>query len=147
MYKNFEYVFDGSGNRPKTIIWSSTVHAAKTGDVLNIYDGSPNFGEFVKTRFGDSAYALGFSALEGAHKKLGGGIETLPTAPEISIEAITMSAVDHDFDFVDTKELKSFATSPAAAIRNLYEVRDWSSILDGMVVFREQKVPLSKIPK
>lgn len=40
MYKNFEYVFDGSGNRPKTIIWSSTVHAAKTGDVLNIYDGS-----------------------------------------------------------------------------------------------------------
>ena len=85
--------------------------------------------------------------MEGAHKKLGGGIETLPTAPEISIEAITMSAVAHDFDFVDTKELKSFATSPAAAIRNLYEVRDWSSILDGMVVFREQKVPLSKIPK
>ena len=147
MYKNFEYLFDGSGNRPKTIIWSSTVHAAKTGEVLDVFDGEANFGEYVKTRFGDAAYALGFSALEGAHYKIGGRIETLPKAPENSIEAITMTAIDYEFAFVETKELESFATSPAAAIQNRYEKKEWSSLLDGMIIFREQKVPMTKISK
>lgn len=144
MYKNFEYWYDNAQNQPRTIVWSSTVHAAKSGDVLKAFGGSSNFGEYIKLRFSEDAYALGFSALEGAHAKIGGDIENLPTAPENSIEAITMSGTDCDYAFLSAQDLESFDFSPAAAIQNIYETKNWATILDGLVVFREQRPPIRK---
>lgn len=141
MYNNFEYWFDNRG-KPKTIIWSSTVHAAKIGRL------SPSFGEQVQDRFGDDAYTLGFSALSGSRGHPGRDAKALPEAPDTAIEAIVFKDAEDDILFVDSKTLAAFGTAPAAALTNKYEIRDWAAELDGLIVFRTQRpqtlMPTSK---
>jgi len=134
MYDNFEYWFDNRGN-PKTIVWSSTVHAAKTGRL------SPSFGELVQNRFGDDAYTLGFSALSGTRGRPGRENIALPEAPDTAIETIVFEDAEDDIIFVDSKTLTAFGTAPAAALTNKYETRDWAAELDGLIVFRTQRPP------
>jgi len=134
MYENFEYWYDGQ-DRPKTIIWTATVHAAKTGRL------SPSFGQLIQRRFGDEAYTAGFSALSGTRGRPGRAAKPLPEAPEISIEAMIFQDNEADILFVDSDALAAFGDSPAAAISNTYEARNWAAELDGLIVFRTQYPP------
>lgn len=134
MYENFEYWFDNRG-KPKTIVWSSTVHAAKSGHL------SPSFGELVQNRFGDDAYTIGFSALSGTRGRPGRNAIALPEAPDTAIEAIVFKESEDDIIFVDSKALAAFGNAPAAALTNRYETRDWAAKLDGLIVFRTQRPP------
>lgn len=138
MYWNFEYWYNQYPNPPKTVIWTATVHAAKSGKVLKSLSDSPNLGQHIRNRFGDNAYALGFSALGGSIRKFR-AIEPLPKAPENSLEAITLGSNDLDMVFIGTEALKEFGSVPARAINNHYQSAYWPDLLDGIVVFREQK--------
>ncbi|WP_084168875.1 erythromycin esterase family protein [Hellea balneolensis] len=142
MYKNFEYWFNRRGDTPKTIIWGATVHTAKSGSVLDLSNNDPHFGALINSQFEEDAYVVGFSSLTGSHSLMGRGISDLPAAPESSIEAVTFEITHGDVAFLSAAELMRFGEAPAAAMTNSYQVRDWSSLLDGMVIFREQKPPI-----
>lgn len=134
MYDNFKYWFDFIG-KPKTIVWSATEHAAKSGRL------SPSFGELVQNRFGDDAYTLGFSALSGTRGRPGRDAIALPEAPDKAIEAIVFKDAEDDIIFVDSEALAAFGKAPAAALTNKYEIREWAAELDGLIVFRNQRPP------
>jgi len=141
MYDNFEYWFDNLG-KPKTIVWSATVHAAKKGRV------SPSFGEMVQNRFGNDAYTVGFSALSGTRGRPGRDVIALSEAPDTAIEAIVFKDTEDDIIFVNSKNLAAFGAAPAAALTNTYESQNWALELDGLIVFRTQRpqtlMPISK---
>ena len=139
MYKNFKYWFELFKEPPKTIVWSSSAHANKSS---NTYGG--NLGSLVKQEFGASAYSLGFSALEGSVRNMQGEIENLPDAPKTSLEYGTFLNTEGDIVFLDTGDLSDLRVLPGAAIFNTYREQDWSTIFDGIVVFRHQKPALTR---
>jgi len=132
MYENFNYWIELFEAPPKTIVWTSSVHATKSREIY-----AANLGSLVKENFGDSAYSLGFSALQGSLRTMSGNIIDLPHAPENSIEVAAFSTIKDDIAFLDTAELVKLRTRPGAAF-NAYQEKDWSTIFDGLVVFREQ---------
>lgn len=141
MFQNFEHWFGSAPKPPKTIIWSATVHASKKGTVYK-----PNLGEHVHRRFGDRAFTLGFSALTGSHRKMSGLVKPLPEAPENSLEALAMSKTDRDSWFLDQQDLIEFGVVSGAAITNSYQTENWSDLLDGIVIFRQQ-MPVTRLPE
>lgn len=136
MFQNFELIYDRLSLPPKTIIWTATVHAAKARGQLG---GSLNTGTYIHQRFGDQAYVLGFSALGGQYRKITGEVLNVPEAPEDSIEFKAMSPTDKGVVFLDQNDLAVFGTAPASIYSYKYKTDDWSKILDGLVVFREQR--------
>ena len=144
MYKNFEFWLESSSDLPKVIIWSSSTHAAKSGEILAVFEEEPNLGARVKRRFGQSAYSLGFSALSGSIMKVRGGTMNLPEAPKNSIEATVFSASSEDTVFLDETDLEDIGNRLGAAAVNKFQERKWSDLFDGIVIFREQK-PTSRI--
>lgn len=135
MFENFEFWFDGR-DAPKTIIWTATVHAAKARGSLS---GGPNTGTYIRQRFGDQSFVLGFSALGGQYRRMAGKVLNVPKAPENSIEFQTMSETERDIIFLNQKELMKFGKSPASIYSYKYVNDQWSDILDGLVIFREQR--------
>lgn len=138
MFTNFEYWFDHY-DKPKTIIWSATVHAAKSGAVTTSFGDAPNTGELINSRFGDDAYALGISALSGSRGRPGRAPKILPEAPGNAIEAMAFKDKEDDLVFVDSDALAAFGAAPAAGLGSQYTVKDWSALLDGLVVLRTQR--------
>lgn len=136
MFLNFEYLFDSQLKPPKTIIWTATVHAAKSRGYLK---GNPNMGTYLHKRFGDQGFVLGFSALGGQYRKMTGKVFQVPQAPKDSLEFQAMDENKKDVTFLKQKELEAFGTVPASIYSYKYETDDWSDILDGLVVFRQQR--------
>ena len=143
MYGNFEMLYAAWNTPPKTIIWSSTVHVTKSRKALQFIEG-PTLGERIKTTFENDSYVIGFSALTGSHRLMGGKDAKLPEAPPNSIEKISLKGKAVEDVFLDTKELAAFGLAPAAAIKNSYQEENWNELLDGLVIFREQ-TPVTRV--
>lgn len=144
MYENFKFWNQLFESQPKTIVWSSSSHASKSNEISSAFHNTPNFGSLVKDDFGETAYSLGFSALQGSVRSMKGNQVKLPTAPENSIEFAAFLTFEDDIAFLDAADLTNLGTRQGAAIFNQYEERDWSTIFDGVVVFREQKPALTR---
>ncbi len=136
MFANFEFWFDAKDTPPKTIIWTATVHAAKARGQLK---GRPNMGTFIHQRFGDQAFVLGFSALSGQYRKIRADVLDVPQAPENSIEYQAMSTTKNELVYLNNKDLVAYGKAPASIYSYKYATDDWSDILDGLVIFREQR--------
>ena len=140
MNENFTYWRSQFDKAPKTIIWASSTHTTKSNTFLE-----GNLGSRIKNRFGEAAYSLGFSSVKGSIRTMQGKNKTLPDAPKTSIESTVHLEPADAFVFLDGNDLFEFGTRPGAAMFNRYQDRDWSTIFDGIIVFKEQKA-VTKIP-
>lgn len=141
MFQDFEWLLRQQPKRHKVILWAATVHLAKQGDPTWANRTGANFGSFVHRKYGSHVSSLGFSALAGSYREPGRGIREIPVAPQDSVEAQALRGNDSDAVYVGSARLAAMGSVPGAFFRHSYQSLDWSTFLDGVVVFRKEHPP------
>ena len=103
------------------VIWGATVHTAKRGDRL---------GGQVAERY-PNTYSLGFSAQTGAYRRMDGSVAQRPPPPEDAVEW-------RGPGYLDRAALRAAGARPGAVFGSV-QTRDWSDVLDGLVVFETER--------
>jgi erythromycin esterase-like protein len=141
MFQNFEWLRRQQARRHKTILWAATVHIAKQGDPTWADHTGTNFGSFVHQEYGAHAFSLGFSALTGSYRQGRRDVHELPVSPPDSLEAQALRGNESDAVYVGSTRLASMGTMPGAIFRHSYQILPWANLVDGVVVFREERPP------
>jgi erythromycin esterase-like protein len=140
MYRNLAWARTHWPAHTRIVVWCASVHAAKTLD--GVKPGIRSLGSYVAEALGDRAAAIGFSALGGSYGHVGGygTPRSLATAPPGSLESrVFASAGPHALRFVDRAQLASMGKLPARALDyGKFHALDWSRVLDGVIVLREE---------
>lgn len=141
MFENFSWLSTRLPRSSKIIVWGATIHLAKDASATPYFQVSGNLGSRVHAVYGEAAYTLGFSALEGAYRVGGRDQRPLPVAPVGSLEAQAIAGADADQDavYLGPGRLVKLGHISAAAFRHEYQETDWSRALDGIVVFRRER--------
>lgn len=133
--------------RTKMVVWSSTVHAARSlADVRK--EGAVPLGGRLAVDLGDDLAVIGFSALSGQFGNPGatGTPNNLEPAAPGTLEHRVSRGATAGLVYVDRGALQSMGLVGARALNyRRTHVTDWSGILDGLVVLREE-VPVERRP-
>jgi len=146
MYENYAAFHARSEKPRKTIIWGATVHFAKSTETISAFSEGPNFGELLISGSDETPYVLGFSASSGSIRMPGGAHRELGVADSDSLEGRVFAQSDRDIIFVDSGQLQAFGEVKAAALHNKLELKYWSDLMDGVVVFHEQRPSIVEVP-
>lgn len=122
----------------KLLVWCATVHGAKA--LHNVAPAMRPMGADVHARFGRRAAAIGFTALSGAFGHGGANPPLrLRAAPPEALEP-RMLGEGADVRYLDAKRLAKLGIIAARPINyRTIHAADWSRILDGLVVLREER--------
>jgi len=124
----------------KTIVWCATSHAARSESPAIAWRP---LGSHVAKALGVRAAAIGFTAVSGTFAGPGGGrgkINTLAAPESHSLEASTRPGGTWALDYLDTKALKNLgATSGRVLNYAKPQSLDWSTLLDGVIILREER--------
>lgn len=141
MFQNFEWLQSRLPKRHKVIVWAATVHIAKQGDPTWGDRIGTNFGSFVRRKYGNHAYSLGFSALAGSYRQGKGNFLVMPSAPPDSVEIHALQDGKASASYVGPSQLAAMGAISGAFFRHSYQTFSWSEFLDGVVVFRAEHPP------
>lgn len=125
--------------RTKLLVWCATVHGAKS--LQNVAPAMRPMGADVQARFGKRAAVIGFTALAGAFGHAAGSNPPLRLrdAPMEALEPRLLAA-GIDVRYLDAKRLAKLGIIAARPINyRTIHAADWSKILDGLVVLREER--------
>jgi erythromycin esterase-like protein len=96
----------------------------------------------VHDRYGASAFALGFSASGGAFRPTPRATPVaVPAASALSIEARGLAGDARDNGYLDGHALHDAGRVEGGAFGHQRQTIDWSTALDGLVVFRTERPP------
>jgi erythromycin esterase-like protein len=142
MYLDFRWLAGRLPPRSRIIVWAATSHIAKDAAVTGDYVGARNLGSFLHEIYGQRAFALGFSAYSGSHR-WGGSEPTrnLPVAAPGSLEATAMAGSRADAAYLGPARLAGLGTIQGSLFLHERMLTRWSALLDGIVVFREERPP------
>jgi erythromycin esterase-like protein len=143
MFQNFEWLRRQQSRRHKVILWAATVHIAKQGDPAWADHTGKNFGSYVHQEYGTRAFSLGFSALTGSYRQGRRDVHPMPAAPPDSLEAQALRGSGLNAVYVGSAHLAAMGTLPGAIFRHSYQTLPWANLLDGVVIFREERPPIS----
>jgi len=137
----------------RVIVWSATLHAARNLAALTVLRDQPTpwgislqemyrtkrvMGDYLRQEFGDSMYAIGFTALEGT---TAGGQSGYPIQPPTdgSLEEL-LGRTGLQYAFLDLRQPMAGGTSARELIARPFgyaEMRgDWRGVLDGVFFIR-----------
>lgn len=140
MYRNLAWVRAHWPPNTRIVVWCASVHAAKTLD--GVRPGVRPLGSYLAEALGDRVAAIGFSALGGSYGHVGGHGTPRPLAPAApdSLESRAFAAGGPDaLRFVDRAQLASMGEIPGRALDyGKFHALDWSRVLDGVIVLREE---------
>jgi erythromycin esterase-like protein len=138
MFESFQWHRERLGPAAKTIVWCSTIHAAKTLEGLEKYRGIDPLGRRIHERYGERAASIGFSAYSGASQPRGRPLRELSIAPPESLEGQVL-APEQELRYLNADELGELGTIVARPIGHELYRAGWHEILDGLVVFRREE--------
>ncbi|NNB96232.1 erythromycin esterase family protein [Corallococcus exiguus] len=141
MFMNLEWLLSQSPQPRKAIVWTATVHAAKDMSSLETDDRQRiPFGSFVRERFGDQSFVLGFSASSGIHS-LGASARTFVLAPATPDSLEGQAFLNHTGDtrYLDGRQLRELGPSVARPLNYAFWMKaPWATVMDGLVIVREE---------
>ncbi|WP_342380479.1 erythromycin esterase family protein [Myxococcus stipitatus] len=144
MFTNLEWLLAQSERPRKAIVWLATIHAAKDFGALDgdLREAIP-FGSFVQARFGADAFVLGFSAHGGSYAPVSNKrTQVLEPARADSLEGWAFSGqASDDTRYLDAGQLRDLGSRAARPISYAWMTGPWATVLDGLVVFREESPP------
>lgn len=140
MAENVNWHLSNSTDNDKVIIWCATIHAAKTLSPLSV-DRIP-MGYYLKQIYEDKMISIGFSALSGQYGRTASKIKNIEP---VAMEKNALSNSAESIKYLSNKDLKRLGSIKGQPIQyNNIKSVNWSSILDGIIVLRNEK-PLENI--
>lgn len=136
MGRNLIWLADTYYPDSKIICWAATYHLANDleGAVVSGHDytGTHPMGEYVKQRFGDEVYTIGFCAYEGSWGQYGRPARPIPRPAQDGIETI-FHQVGCELAFVDLRQEGPFSGEFSAAPLGYASMRArWADVVDGL---------------
>lgn|SRR5579859_228532 len=141
MYLNFRWMLSRLPSHSKVIVWTATVHAAKDLSGVSGFDRRVPLGSYIRRDFKDRAFTLGFSAYSGSYASVGQPVRPLNAAPNTSLEWRSFANRDSDTVYLSRKQLRNFGSVGARPLGTDFQTARWDHVLDGLVVFREERAP------
>lgn len=103
------------------------------------YEGAIPMGQFLKEKYGDTLYSLGFSTYQGTYGLVGDSEYEILTPPEQSFEDVLhKQGFENAFVNFNKKSNDSFYASPLGYLPLL---APWQKTFDGMVFMKEGYPP------
>lgn len=146
MFLNFRWAARRLPRGAKIILWSATAHIAHDARVFPPFAGIRNLGNYMRHAYGREAFALSVSAHSGSYRWDRTTSKYLPPAPTGSLQAQAMANSDAGAVYLDRSALVAIGKAPGAIFAHDYLIADWSRLLDGAVVLREEHRPHSTRP-
>ncbi|AGC43837.1 erythromycin esterase [Myxococcus stipitatus DSM 14675] len=143
MFTNLEWHLAQSPRPRKAIVWLATIHAAKDFRALDgdLREAVP-FGSFVQARFGADAFVLGFSAHAGSYAPVSNKrTQVLEPARADSLEGWAFSGQATETRYLDASQLRDLGPRAARPISYAWMTGPWATVMDGLLVFREESPP------
>ncbi len=141
MYLNFRWLLSRLPSHSKVIVWAATVHLAKDLSGVSGFDGKVPLGSYIRRDFRDRAFTLGFSAYSGSYAFVGQPVRQLSVAPDTSLESRLFANRASDTVYLSLKQLRKFGSVSARPLGTDFITARWDDVLDGLVVFREERAP------
>ena len=143
MYLNFQWLMAQSPRPKKVIIWTATVHAAKqlkaAGGSLK---GRTPFGAYLHQEYQDEASVVACSALTGSFARYKNPPKEIPAAPVDSLEYRAFQDESTQTRYFTRTELRKLGTTVARPLNYSFaSAANWSLVLDGYLIFREENPP------
>lgn len=141
MYQNLAWIRGHWPAGTRVVVWCASVHAAKT--LAGVKLAFRPTGSYMHEALGDGAAAIGFSALGGSYGNVGGhgAPHALGNLAPGSLERRAFATPGpRSLRFLDRAQLQAMGQVSARALEYRQpDTLDWSRLLDGMIVLREEK--------
>jgi erythromycin esterase-like protein len=98
-------------------------------------------GSYIRREFKSEAFALGFSALSGSYAMVRQPMRPLPAAPANSLEGRAFESGDSATRYFDSSQIRKLGSIPARPLGPDFTTAKWDDVLDGLVIFREERPP------
>lgn len=141
MYMNFQWFTSRLPAHSKVIVWTATTHAAKSLSGVPGQEKFVSLGSYIRREFKDDAFVLGFSAFSGTYAMARQPERPLPAAPANSLEGQAFANADSDTRYLDPNQIRGRRSVPARPLGPSFKIANWADVLDGLVVFREERPP------
>ena len=141
MYLNFTWLLARLPPHSKVIVWAATVHTAKNLSDVEDLGGRVPLGSYLERDFGRQAFSLGFSAYSGAYAFTHQPVQHLNDAPPLSLEGKVFARSGSDAVYLSRKQLRGYRFVAARPLGPDFETAHWDQVVDGLVVFREERAP------
>ena len=86
---------------------------------------------------------LGFSASSGTYAMAGQRARVLSAAPPGSLESRAFGSDEAEPRYFDPSQIRALGPIPARPLGQDFKTVKWEDVLDGLVVFREERPPLT----
>ncbi len=141
MYQTFEWLNLRMPAHSKIIVWTATPHVAKDLSEVPGDEKRISMGSFIHHDYGNKAFALGFSEYSGSYAFGSRPAQQLTVAPQNSLEARAFAENEFTTRYFGSNELRKFRRVAARPLGIDLKVAKWNTVLDGLVVFREEHPP------
>jgi erythromycin esterase-like protein len=138
MSVNFKWLISRLPAGSKVIVWAATNHVAKSLSGVPGQERMVPLGSYIRSEYGDRAFALGFSALSGSYRMARQPVRDLSAAPAGSIEGQAFADSSGDIRYFDVRQLSGFGAIPGRPTGTEFRTARWDQVLDGLVVFRSE---------
>ncbi len=140
MATNLRWHRERLGADVRIIVWSATVHTARR--LVAQVEGEQRMGDIMHGDLGEAYAVIGFTAAAGSHARAGMAAQPIVPAAPGSLEYNVLGANGADLRYADHATLKALGRVPGHAFSyGQLDTVDWSQLLDGLVVFAEERPP------
>jgi erythromycin esterase-like protein len=148
MYRNFQWWMSRLPAHSKVIVWAATVHAAKDLSEASGHHGMVSLGSYIHREFNDRAFALGFSAYSGTYIAFPArqSVRQWSAAPATSLEGQAFATGSSDTRYLNSAQLRKVGPIAARPTSADFETAKWDEVLDGIIIFREERPPVFTKP-
>lgn len=144
MFANLQWHLARQPRGTKVIVWTATVHAARSTDMDPGRARIDDLGSRVARAYRGRAFVLGFTAAGGSYRQgRRNPPRTMAAAPPGSLEVVALGD-RRDVAYVGPAGLSAMGSRSAAMFmpeRRL--TARWRQALDGVVVFRRERPPIA----
>lgn len=127
------------------IVWGATVHLSRKANSHPPFATTTNFGSYVDRTYGDRAFFLGFGAASGTYLA-GSQVRNRTRAAPESLEAMALGPSGADLVYLDQADHQRLGQRSATMFGPAPVAARWSEVVDGLIVFREERAPTRSPP-
>ena len=142
MYMNFRWLMSRLPAKSKVIVWTATSHAAKDLSGVPGQEKRVSLGSYIHRDFKGQAFVLGISAYSGTYGMARQPVRPLSAAPANSLEGQAFDSGDSDTRYLDAGQIRKHGSILARPLGPDFKTANWGDVLDGLVIFREERPPL-----